>query len=160
MAGLPILTAVLPSSCRLKYSKFSEREQSAQVRISVNPHMAHSTLSSSTSWFKGSSLPTVTVAGTLRPTLLYPYAIATSCSKTSSLRLLLPHRPGICACRLSAPRHTSQATQQQGHPCSVSEIMCPITFIDMTCTVYCIVGWHSLLSQTLHAATAVTTESV
>ncbi len=90
VAGLPILTAVLPSSCRLKYSKFSEREQSAQVRISVNPHMAHSTLSSSTSWFKGSSLPTVTVAGTLKPTLLYPYAIATSCSRSSSLRLLLP----------------------------------------------------------------------
>ena len=82
VAGLPILTAVLPSSCRLKYSKFSEREQSAQVRISVNPHMAHSTLSSSTSWFKGSSLPTVTVDGTLNPTLLYPYAIATSCSRT------------------------------------------------------------------------------
>ncbi len=91
VAGLPILTAVLPSSCRLKYSKFSEREQSAQVRISVNPHMAHSTLSSSTSWFKGSSLPTVTVAGTLKPTLLYPYAIATSCSRTSSLWLLLPN---------------------------------------------------------------------
>lgn len=156
VAGLPILTAVLPSSCRLKYSKFSEREQSAQVRISVNPHMAHSTLSSSTSWFKGSSLPIVTVAGTLKPTLLYPYAIATSCGRTTPLRRLLPNQPGICACRPPTPRHTSHATQTQMYPCSVSGMMCPIISIDTTCAVYCIAGWRILHSKTLHAATAAT----
>lgn len=49
VAGLPMLTAVLPSSCRLKNSKFSEREHKAQVKISVKPHMEHSIRRSSTS---------------------------------------------------------------------------------------------------------------
>lgn len=79
VAGLPIEAAEAPSSGRSSWVKFSAREHSAQVRISVKPAMAHSARSSSSSALSGSSAPIAVVDGTVHSMLLYPYAIATSC---------------------------------------------------------------------------------
>mmetsp|Transcript_4254 Transcript_4254/g.11891 ORF Transcript_4254/g.11891 Transcript_4254/m.11891 type:complete len:230 (+) Transcript_4254:419-1108(+) len=68
--GLPMETAVLPSSSRPTWSKISARLQSAQVSTSVKPAMAHSCRSSSASWLIGSSLPMVFALGMVRWMLL------------------------------------------------------------------------------------------
>lgn len=63
VAGLPMVTAPPAPSPRRSAPKFSSREQSAHVRISVQPAAATSPRSSSHSAFSGSSRPVVASLG-------------------------------------------------------------------------------------------------
>ncbi len=92
--------------------------------------MAHSPRSSSHSWFSGSSLPTVTVGGTVQGTLLYPYAMATSCASrgtryVADVRVRWHHRGSLCL------QTVSLCAGQSHSPGDITEAWYTVKYVDV-----------------------------